>query len=75
VTCRLSGRTRGSRIGTPALNSGSRRLPALLPPGAGDCEVYDDVHELQARLEAEPWAIIVYNQHADAIALVDRPEV
>jgi hypothetical protein len=68
-------RTCSNRIITRALNAEGEPLLALLLPGAEDCEVCSDARQLQARLEAEPAAIIVYNQHADAIALVDGLEV
>lgn len=67
-TLRRSG---SNRILTRALQAESGPLVALLKPGAGDCEACGDARRLQARLDAEPDAIIVYNQQADAIALVD----
>jgi hypothetical protein len=68
-------RTCSNRIITRALNADGEPLVALLLPGAEDCEVCRNARQLQARLEAEAEAIIVYNQHADAIALVDGLEV
>ena len=68
-------RTCSNRIITRALGAAGRPLVALLQPGADDCEVCVDAKQLQVRLEAEPNAIIVYNQQADAIALVDGLEV
>ena len=68
-------RTCSNKIITRALDTEDRPLVALLMPGAEDCEVCLDREQLQARLEADPQAIIVYNQQADAIALVDSLEV
>jgi len=68
-------RTCSNRIISRALNAAGKPLVALLLPGAEDCEVCGDARQLQARLEAEPEAIIVYNQQADAIALVDALSV
>ncbi len=64
-------RTCGNRIITRALDAADKPLVALLQPGAEDCEICADAQQLQARLEAEPNAIIVYNQQADAIAMVE----
>lgn len=68
-------RTCGNKIITRALESEGRPLVALLMPGAEDCEVCVDREQLQARLDASPQAIIVYNQQADAITLVESLEV
>ena len=68
-------RTCSNRIITRALNAKGEPLLALLLPDAEDCEVCSGAQQLQARLEAEPDAIIVYNQQADAIAMVDGLEV
>jgi len=48
---------------------------ALLMPAADDCEPCIDKDQLQARLDANPRAIIVYNQQADAISLVQSLRV
>ncbi len=64
-------RTCSNRIITRALASEDRPLVALLAPGAEDCEVCLDPDQLRARLDADPSLIIVYNQQADAIALVE----
>lgn len=68
-------RTCSNKIITRALDTEDRPLVALLMPGAEDCEVCLDREQLQARLEADPQAMIVYNQQADAIALVESLEV
>jgi hypothetical protein len=47
----------------------------LLAPGAADCEPCLDAGQLQAALQARTDTIIVYNQHADALALVDSLSV
>ena len=64
-------RSCSNKIITRALNSEDRPLVALLMPGAEDCEPCLDWDQLQARLDSSPQAIIVYNQQADAIALVE----
>ena len=68
-------RTCSNRLITRALESEGRPLVALLEPGAEDCEVCLDPDQLRARLEADPQKIIVYNQQADAIALVENLDV
>ena len=68
-------RTCGNKIMTRALDSVGQPLVALLMPGAEDCEVCTDLDQLQAGLDANPTAIIVYNQQADAIALVESLKV
>ena len=68
-------RTCSNKIITRALDTEDRPLVALLTPGAEDCEVCLDGAQLQARLETDPQAMIVYNQQADAIALVESLEV
>ncbi len=59
------------RIITRAVQSDGQPLVAILQPAAEDCDFGHDWDQLQASLDANPEAIIVYNQHADAIALVD----
>jgi hypothetical protein len=68
-------RTCSNRIITRALDNEDKPLVALLMPAAEDCEVCIDRGQLQAGLDANPQAIIVYNQQADAIALVEQLEV
>ncbi len=68
-------RTCSNKIITRALDTEDRPLVALLMPGAEDCEVCLDREQLQTRLEADPQAMIVYNQQADAVALVESLEV
>jgi hypothetical protein len=60
------------RIITRAVNLEEQPLVALLMPGGSDCGPCLDQNQLQASLDAHPEAIIVYNQHADALALVVR---
>ncbi len=59
------------RIITRALEHDNRPLVGLLPLDADDCELCLDPDQLRAKLDANPGAIIVYNQQADAISLVD----
>jgi len=58
------------RIITRAVQMEGQPLIALLMPAGEDCEPCLDQHQLQARLDTNPDAIIVYNQQADAQALV-----
>jgi hypothetical protein len=60
------------RIITRAVNAVEQPLVALLAFGAEDCELCLDADRLQSELHANPDTIIVYNQHADARALVDN---
>ena len=60
------------RIITRAVNLEGQPLVALLMPGADDCEPCLDQHQLQTSLDARPQTIIVYNQHAEALAPVDK---
>jgi len=57
---------------TRAVNAKGQPLVGLLTPGADDCEPCLDADQLQAALKARADAVIVYNQHADALALVDN---
>ena len=64
-----------NKIITRALNCEDRPLVALLMPDAEDCEPCLDRDQLQARLDSSPEAMIVYNQQADAITLVESLRV
>jgi len=59
------------RIITRAVNAEAQPLVAVLAPGAADCEPCFDSSRLQSALDTNPDTIIVYNQHAEARALVD----
>ena len=59
------------RIITRAVNAEGQPLVGLLAPGADDCEPCLDADQLQAALKARADTVIVYNQHADALALVN----
>lgn len=50
-------------------------LIALLMPAGEDCEPCIDQNQLQARLDTNPEAIIVYNQQFDARALVESLKI
>ena len=63
------------RIITRAVNAVDCPLVALLPPDAADCEPCLDAAQLQAAVQQCPQTIIVYNQHADALALVASLEL
>jgi len=60
------------RIITRAVQMDDQPLVALLMPAGEDCEPCVDQHQLQASLDRNPEAIIVYNQQADARALVEK---
>lgn len=60
------------RIITRAVQMESQPLVALLMPVGEDCEPCLDQNQLQSSLDANPQAIIVYNQQADARALVEN---
>jgi hypothetical protein len=59
------------KIITRAVQTDNQPLVATLMPGAADFDICHDRSQLQDSLDANPATIIVYNQHADAIALVD----
>ena len=63
------------RIITRAVAMEGQALVALLMPGADDCEPGLDPDQLQHDLDSRPGAIIVYNQHADALDRVSRLSV
>jgi hypothetical protein len=58
------------RIITRAVQMEGQPLVALLTPADEDCEPCLDQNQLQTSLDASPETIIVYNQQADARALV-----
>ena len=59
------------RIITRAVNAVGQPLVGLLTPGAEDYEPCLDADQLQTAVKARTDTVIVYNQHADAIALVN----
>jgi hypothetical protein len=63
------------RIITRAVNAEGQPLVGLLAPGADDFEPCLDAGQLQAALQRRADTVIVYNQHADALALVDTLSV
>ncbi len=60
------------RIITRAVQQEDRPLVAILMPEAEDCEPRFDQNQLQASLDNNPGAIIVYNQRAEALDLVEK---
>ena len=60
------------KIITRAVQIDGQPLVALLAPAGEDCNPCLDQNQLQASLDANPDAIIVYNQHADAQRLVKK---
>jgi len=60
------------RIITRAVQMDDQPLVALLMPGGEDCEPCVDQNQLQTSLDKNPQAIIVYNQQAEARAIVEN---
>ena len=60
------------RIITRAVQFDGEPLVALLQPGVADCEPCLDRDQLLARLAESPSAILVYNQQAEAISIIDQ---
>ena len=65
-------RTCTNKIITRALILEGQPLIAILHPGAEDCDPCEDEQQLLDQLNKNPGAMIVYNQHADAIQLIDQ---
>lgn len=65
-------RTCTNKIITRALALEGKPLIAILRPDADDCDPCEDEDELLEFLQQNPAAMIVYNQQADAINLVDH---
>ncbi len=63
-------RTCTNKIITRALRLDGEPLVAILRQGAEDCEPCPDQQQLPDLLDEYPDALIVYNQHQDAIKLV-----
>ena len=63
-------RTCSNKIISRALAAEGKPLVATLAPGAEDCKPCLDPDQLQASLDSDPSLIIVYNQQAEAEALV-----
>jgi len=61
-----------NKIITRALQLEDQPFIAVLSPGADDCDPCENEDQLLALLERNPGAMIVYNQHADAIKLISR---
>ncbi len=64
-------RTCTNKIITRALRLDGEPLVAILRQGAEDCEPCSDLQQLQVLLDEYLDAIIVYNQHQDAIRLIE----
>ena len=65
-------RTCTNKIITRALQLEGQPLIAILVPGADDCISCENEDQLLELLEKNPGAMIVYNQHADAINLINQ---
>ncbi len=61
-----------NRIITCALALDGKPYTAVLPKEGDDCIAADNIGELQRLLSANPGAMIVYNQHPDALARVNQ---
>ena len=59
-------RTCANKIITRVLSAGDRPFTAVLKPGADDCIFARDGKTLQAMLDQNAGAFIVYNQHPEA---------
>jgi hypothetical protein len=59
------------KIITRAVQMEGQPLVALLTPAGEDCEPCLDQNKLQASLDANAEAMVVFNQQADARALVE----
>lgn len=59
------------KIITRAVQHNGEPIVAILNPGAEDCELCVDLDQLQHKLATSPAAIVVYNQHDDALSLVE----
>jgi hypothetical protein len=64
-------RTCANKIISRALELDSKPLVAVLRAGADDCEPCSNVQQLQNLLDEYSPAIIVYNQHEEAINLIN----
>ena len=60
------------KIITRALREAGKPLVGLIYPGAADCEYSLDPDQLKSKLESCSGAFLVYNQQAEALALVDE---
>lgn len=60
-------RTCANKIITHALRFENRALIATLQLNAEDCEICENIAQLQQRLKQSPEMAIVHNQHAEAI--------
>lgn len=65
-------RTCTNKIISRALQLEGEPLIAILLPGADDCNPCKNEDQLLDLLEKNPGTMIVYNQHADAIKLVNQ---
>ena len=68
-------RTCTNKIITRALRLDGEPLVAILRQGAEDCEPRSDLQQLQDLLDEYSDAMIVYNQHKDAIKLIELIKV
>ena len=59
------------RIITQAVQQDGQLLVGTLMPNADEFEPCTDRDQLQSVLDSQPAALLVFNQHADARALVD----
>lgn len=67
-------RTCTNKIITQAIACGDQPLTAILPKDADDCIYSDDTAELQALLNQNTDAFVVYNQHPEARSQIKKLE-
>ena len=67
-------RTCTNKIITQAIAYGDQPLTAILPKDANDCIYSNDSDELQALLNQNANAFVVFNQHSEARSRVDELE-
>ena len=68
-------RTSTNKIITQAIAYGEQPLTAILPQDADDCIYCNDSDELQALLNRNTGAYLVYNQHPEARSRVEDLEI
>ena len=63
------------KIITRALQAADEPLVGLIYPGADDCDYSLDPNQLATSLASSPDAFLVYNQQAEAQALVEQMQL
>ena len=68
-------RTCANKIITRVLSVGDQPFTAVLPRDADDCMVESDSHSLQVLLNQNPGALVIYNQHPQALLALDKLDI